>query len=64
MQERQRSAEQLSRSEAVRFAVTNTAIEGGHVLPATEKLLDRWTRGEIDDNELMAQTLKRFGPGV
>ncbi len=53
-----------ARSDAARFAVANTAIEGGHVLPETEELLDGWTRGEIDDDELMEQALKRFGPGV
>lgn len=58
------AAEFEVRSEAVRFAVANTAIEGGHVLPETEGLLDGWARGEIDDDELMEQTLKRFGPGA
>lgn len=52
------------RSDAVRFAVANNAIEGGQVLPETEAKLDEWARGEIDDDELMEQTLRRFGPGV
>lgn len=53
-----------ARSASVRFAVANTVMEGGQVLPETEGLLDDWARGEIDDDELMEQTLKRFGPGV
>jgi excisionase family DNA binding protein len=52
------------RSDAVRFAVANNAIEGGQVLPETEAKLDEWARGEIDDDELIEQTLRRFGPGV
>jgi hypothetical protein len=47
------------RSDAVRFAVANNAIEGGQVLPETEAKLDDWARGEIDDDELMEQTLRR-----
>ncbi|UZE51557.1 antitoxin VbhA family protein [Rhodopseudomonas sp. P2A-2r] len=52
-----------ARSDAVRFAVTNTAIEGGQVLPETESALDEWAHGEIDDAELMEQTLRKFGKG-
>ena len=49
----------------IKIAVANTVIEeGGHVLPETQGLLDGWARGEIDDDELMEQTLKRFGPGA
>jgi hypothetical protein len=29
-----------ARSEAARFAVANTVIEGGHVLPETEELMN------------------------
>jgi hypothetical protein len=57
-------AELEARSKAVRFAVANTAIEGGHVLPETEELMNEWARGEIDDDELIQQGLKRFGPGA
>ncbi len=39
----------------VKIAVANTVIEGGHVLPETERLLDGWARGEIDDDELMSK---------
>jgi hypothetical protein len=53
-----------SPARAVRFAVANNVIEGGYVLPETEAALDEWVHGEIDDDELMEQTLKRFGPGV
>lgn len=53
-----------ARSDSVRFAIANNAIEGGHVLPETEAALDEWARGEIDDDDLIEQTLKRFGPGV
>ncbi|WP_168209945.1 antitoxin VbhA family protein [Tardiphaga sp. vice154] len=53
-----------ARSDAVRFAVANTEIEGGQVLPETESALDEWAHGEIDDDELMEQTLKKFGAGA
>ena len=53
-----------ARSEAARFAVANTVIEGGQVLPETEELMNEWARGEIDDDELIEQGLKRFGPGA
>lgn len=53
-----------ARSKAARFAVANTVIEGGNVLPETEELMNQWARGEIDDDELIAQGLKSFGPGV
>jgi Antitoxin VbhA len=46
------------------IAVANTVIEGGHVLPETEELMNEWARGEIDDDELIEQSLKRFGPGA
>lgn len=51
-----------ARSKAARFAVANTVIEGGNVLPETEELMNEWARGEIDDDELIEQGLKRFGP--
>lgn len=57
-------AEFEARSKAARFAVANTVIEGGHVLPETEKLMNEWERGEIDDDELIEQGLRRFGPGA
>lgn len=57
-------AEFEARSKAARFAVANTVIEGGHVLPETEELMNEWARGEIDDDELIEQGLKRFGPGA
>jgi Antitoxin VbhA len=57
-------AEFEARSKAVRFAVANTVIEGGNVLPETEELMNEWARGEIDDDELIEQGLKRFGPGA
>ena len=53
-----------ARSKAVRFAVANTVIEGGHVLPETEELMNEWARGDIDDHELIEEALKRFGPGA
>lgn len=59
-----RGAEFEARSKAARFAVANTVIEGGHVLPETEELMNEWARGEIDDDELIEQGLKRYGPGV
>jgi excisionase family DNA binding protein len=58
------AAERTARSSAVRFAVANNAIEGGQVLPETEAMLDDWADGKIDDDELMEQTLRKFGPGV
>lgn len=51
-----------TRSEAVRFAVANTEIEGGHVLPETRQLLEKWERGQIDDDRLTDGILKKFGP--
>jgi len=53
-----------ARRDSVRFAVANTVMEGGEVLPETETLLDNWTQGNIDDDELIEQTLQRFGPGA
>jgi excisionase family DNA binding protein len=53
-----------ARSDSVRFAVANNVIEGGNVMPETEVVLDQWARGEIDDDELMEETLRKFGPGV
>ncbi|MGY3582060.1 hypothetical protein ACVIGB_001017 [Bradyrhizobium sp. USDA 4341] len=53
-----------ARAEAVRFAIANTAIEGGHVLPETEELMNEWARGEIGDDELIEQGQKQFTPGV
>jgi hypothetical protein len=47
------SADFEARAASVRFAVASTVMEGGQVLPETEGLLDEWTRGEIDDDELM-----------
>jgi predicted nucleotidyltransferase len=51
-----------ARSEAVRFAVANTAVAGGCVVPETEAILDGWARGDIDDEEMMERTLRTFGP--
>ena len=31
-----------TRSAAARFAVANTVIEGGYILPETEKLMKEW----------------------
>lgn len=53
-----------ARKGSVRFAVANTVMEGGTVLPETEAVLESWAQGEIDDDELMEQTLQRFGPGA
>lgn len=53
--------DKTTRSEAARFAVANTVIEGGCVLPETEKLMDEWIRGKIDDDELIERGLKMFG---
>ncbi|MBR0899116.1 hypothetical protein JQ616_29540 [Bradyrhizobium tropiciagri] len=50
-----------SRRDAARFAAGNNAIDGGVLLPETEAALDEWTRGVIDDDELLARTLRRFG---
>jgi hypothetical protein len=66
---RQKEAEKAktefeARSKAARFAVANTVIEGGHVLPETEELMNEWVRGEIDDDDLIEQGLKRFGHGA
>lgn len=58
------SAERAARSSAARFAVAKNAVEGGQVLPETEAMLNDWADGKIDDDELMGQTLRRFGPGV
>ena len=60
----QAAAEVEARSDSVRFAVANTVIEGGRVLPETEASLDDWARGDIDDDKLMEQTIRRFGPGA
>lgn len=53
---------QSLRNKAVQFAVANTAIEGGCILPETQKLMDEWARGEIDDDELIERGLEKFGP--
>lgn len=58
------AAERAARSSAARFAVANNAIEGGQILPETEAMLEDWADGKIDDDELMEQTLRKFGPGV
>jgi hypothetical protein len=57
-------ADIAARKGSVRFAIANTVIEGGTVLPETEALLESWAQGEIDDDELMEQTLQRFELGV
>jgi predicted nucleotidyltransferase len=53
-----------SRADSVRFAVANTMIEGGTVLPETEALLERWAKNEIGYKTLIDLILQRFGPGV
>ena len=57
-----KSAGRDGRRRSVRFSMANTSIEGGSVLPETEALLESWAQGKIDDDELMARTLQRFGP--
>lgn len=56
-------ADLASRENSKRFAVANTVMEGGSVLPPTETLLDTWSKGEINDEDLIAQTLQRYAPG-
>lgn len=46
-----------AREDSTRFAVADTTLEGGVLLPETTALLQRWSRGEISDDELVAQTL-------
>ncbi len=55
-------ADLARRRDAVRFAIANTRIEGLTVSPEAEALFERWARGEIDDDDLMNQTLQRYGP--
>jgi hypothetical protein len=57
-------AEYAARSNAARLATANNAIEGLHASRETEAILDSWARGEIDDDELMEVTLRKYGPGV
>lgn len=57
-------ADRLVREDSVRFAVASTVMEGGTVSPETEALLESWSQGEIDDDELIVQTLQGFLPGA
>ncbi len=50
-------ADLAAREDSTRFAVANTVLEGGVVLPETTALLERSSRGEINDDELAAQAL-------
>ena len=47
------SAGIAKRRDAVRFAIANTEIEGLSVSAEAQALLERWARGEIDDDELL-----------
>jgi hypothetical protein len=49
------ATEIAARKDAVRFAIANTEIDGGVVLPEARSLLERWVQGEIDDEELIEQ---------
>lgn len=42
-----------SRSEAVRFSIASTIMEGQTVSDDMERLLHQWAEGAIDDDELM-----------
>ncbi|WP_350189307.1 hypothetical protein [Thalassobaculum sp.] len=48
-----------SRSEAVRFSIASTIMEGQSVSDDMERLLHQWTDGVIDDNELLRRSLER-----
>ncbi len=50
-------AEIAKRKDAVRFAIANTEIEGLTVSPEAVALLERWARGEINDDELLNENL-------
>lgn len=63
-EEERTSLEISARRESARFAVANTVMEGGTVLLETEALLEHWSQGEIDDEELIEQTVQRFAPGA
>ncbi len=53
-----------ARKAAARFAVANTEIEGGAVSAETKALLDRWVAGELDDDALIEEARRRWGPGA
>jgi hypothetical protein len=52
-----------ARSDAVRFAVATTEIEGGQVVPVTESAIGKWAHGKIDDDEPMEEKLKKVRGG-
>jgi Antitoxin VbhA len=47
-----------SRSEAVRFSIASTIMEGQSVSEDMERLLHQWKEGAIDDDELMRRALE------
>jgi Antitoxin VbhA len=54
----------LPPSDAARIAIANTVLEGGNVAPETEELLDRWSKGELTDEELLEAGRAKFGQSV
>lgn len=47
-----------SRSEAVRFSIASTIMEGQAVSDNMERLLHQWAEGAIDDDVLMRRSLE------
>jgi hypothetical protein len=52
----------LASVDAFNFAVANTVIEGGVVLPTTEDALRKWAAGDMTDEQLVEFGLLTFGP--
>lgn len=56
------SVEQRRRREdGMRRAIASAAIEGGKVEDHTVALMTRFAAGEIDEDEMIANTLSRYG---
>lgn len=60
MTDEEREAEIAKRKESIKFAVANTEIEGGKLLPETLDLFERWANLEIDDDELIEWIVSRW----
>ena len=58
------SAEIAKRKEARTFAIANTTIEGGTVLPETQRCSNVGRTGEITDDGLLNESRRRHGPGA
>jgi hypothetical protein len=47
-------------ARAAQFAIENTRLEGGTLSPETLALLEDWVSGEISDDELLDENLRRL----